>query len=533
MNARFLHETLPDTSTAADSRRALITTADQPVTHAEFAAAVATLAACLAARGIGHGERVGIYLPKHLLACVAPYAVSMRGAVFVPINPAMKSAQVAHIVADSGMRALLTSPERYAGLADVLGAAPALTDVLLTAPATHAASAEHTLTVCPSASAPAPVADGALHDDDLAALLYTSGSTGVPKGVMVTQRNLVVGCDSVCDYLAIGPDDRLLAALPFSFDYGFNQLTTALRSAACCVLHDYYLPRDLIAALLAHDITGLAGVPTMWNQLVHAWGTRAPYRGLRYFTNSGGVLREEVLQGLRRIFPCAQPYLMYGLTEAFRSTYLPPALVDSRRGSIGKAIPNAEILVFKDGQTRAAKGEIGELVHAGPLVTRGYWRAADATAERFRPIPGRYLPDGSPEIGVWSGDLVEADDDGFLYFRGRRDSLIKTSGYRVSPEEIEAVVARLPDVADCCVFAVPDAMIEQRVVLAVTFLPTANGDIEQLLAACRRALPQYMVPSAVIVHDLIPRNMNGKPDRPALAAAYLAATAAADSPGHA
>jgi len=341
--------------------------------------------------------------------------------------------------------------------------------------------------------------------------------------VMVTQRNLVVGCVAVCEYLHIGPDDRMLAALPFSFDYGFNQLTTALARGACCVLHDYLWPGDLAAALERHAITGLAGVPPLWNQLAAAWGERPPNQRLRYFTNSGGALRGAVLDRLRALFPRAEPFLMYGLTEAFRSTYLPPALVDQRRGSMGKAIPHADILVMKDDGTVAGPGEEGELVHCGPLVSQGYWNAPETTAARFRPVPARPGPDGAPVIGVWSGDIVRLDEDGFLYFQGRRDGLIKTSGYRVSPDEVEEVVMALPGIADACAFAVPDENLGQRILLAVSYAVGAALDERAVLAACQRALPNYMVPAAVLPCANIPRNLNGKHDRPRLAAEHATA----------
>ena len=536
VSAPTLDQTLAKAVAARGACTAIVTTDGESVSYAAFAGMVERLANSFAGLGVRPGDRVGIYLPKHLLACVLPYAAAACGAVFVPINAAMKSAQVAHVLRDAGVVMLLTSPQRLLGLREVVAAAPGLRSVLLTEPAADIPDIPqcvHWWQALPEAvGGDVCIADGASHEapEQLAALLYTSGSTGMSKGVMVTHRNLIVGCESVCEYLRLSADDVLLAALPFSFDYGFNQLVSALSVGATCVLHDFYLPQDLIAAIERHQVTGLAGVPTLWTQIAKAWGTRAPNRRLRYFTNSGGALRQRVLDDLQRVFPAAAPYLMYGLTEAFRSTYLPPELVSLRKGSIGKAIPGAEILVIKDDLTPAGHGESGELVHCGELVTLGYWNAPEATAQRFRPVPGRVAADGSPEIGVWSGDIVSLDADGFLYFVGRRDGLIKTSGYRVSPDEVEEVVSRMSGVVECCAFGVPDDVLGEKIMLAV--VADVQGPVTgaALSRWCAENLPNYMLPSEIMLCDFIPRNMNGKLDRVALLADNAAAAAAVVTP---
>jgi acyl-CoA ligase (AMP-forming) (exosortase A-associated) len=359
-------------------------------------------------------------------------------------------------------------------------------------------------------------------DIDMAAILYTSGSTGKPKGVVLSHRNLLAGAESVADYLENSADDVILAVLPLSFDAGFSQLTTAFRVGAHVVLMNYLLPSDVVSLCAKHAITGLTCVPPLWMQIVdQTWPEEVSGR-LRYFANTGGRMPKATLNKLRAHFPGAKPYLMYGLTEAFRSTYLDPAEIDRRPDSIGKAIPNAEILVLRPDGSRCAAGEEGELVHRGALVAMGYWNDPARTAERFRPLPGRDAEQWrTPEVAVFSGDTVVADEEGFLYFVGRKDEMIKTSGYRVSPTEIEEAAYDTGLVRDAVALGVEDPKLGQRVVL---FASPINGlalDKDILLSRMRQQLPLYMVPSTIVVRDSIPRSPNGKFDRAKLRAEFV------------
>jgi acyl-CoA ligase (AMP-forming) (exosortase A-associated) len=351
-------------------------------------------------------------------------------------------------------------------------------------------------------------------DADMAAILYTSGSTGRPKGVVLSHRNLIAGAESVSLYLGNTPDDVILAALPVSFDAGFSQLTTAFSVGAHVVLMNYLLPADVVRLCARHRVTGLTCVPPLWIQIAgQEWPAEAT-RHLRYFANTGGRMPKATLDRLRTLFPGAAPYLMYGLTEAFRSTYLDPAEVDRRPDSIGKAIPNAEILVVRSDGSLCEAGEHGELVHRGALVAMGYWNDAERTAERFRPAPARDPGLCSAETAVWSGDMVVRDGEGFLYFVGRKDEMIKTSGYRVSPSEIEEVAYDTGLVRDAVALGVDDARLGQHVVLVVS--PAAGSDtadVDGLLAQMKKALPAYMLPRRVEVRPEIPRSPNGKFDR--------------------
>jgi acyl-CoA ligase (AMP-forming) (exosortase A-associated) len=359
----------------------------------------------------------------------------------------------------------------------------------------------------------------ALHrviDIDGAAIFYTSGSTGRPKGVVLSHANIVAGADSVSQYLQNRSEDRLLAVLPFSFDYGFSQLSTAFHVGASVVLMEYLLPQDIPLKVGKECITGLAGVPPLWNRLADLDWPQAAQDSLRYVTNSGGTMPTETLQKLRRSLPKTQPYLMYGLTEAFRSTYLPPSELDRRPNSIGKAIPNAEVLVMRPDGTVCSDDEPGELVHRGALVALGYWNDPVTTAERFRPIDISGWCPGRPEIAVWSGDVVRRDEEGFLYFIGRRDDLIKTSGYRVSPVEVEEGLFATGLVSAAVALGIPDRQLGEVIATIVVPAPNTAADSAALRAACKQSLPLYMVPSIIEWRTELPRNPNGKYDRAAL-----------------
>jgi acyl-CoA ligase (AMP-forming) (exosortase A-associated) len=444
--------------------------------------------------------------------------------VFVPVNPILKPEQVGYILRDCNVRLLITSVERLPSLAATLADCPDLRGVVVVdtdeaLPALPGVA----LTRWKDAVWSAPAAR--LHrviDQDMVAILYTSGSTGRPKGVVLSHRNMVTGAESVAQYLENRPSDRLLAVLPLSFDAGFSQLTTAFHAGACAVLLNYLLPRDVIRTVRAERITGITAVPPLWIQLAQLdWGTDTT-RHVRYIANTGGKMPRATLDTLRRALPETKPFLMYGLTEAFRSTYLPPSEVDRRPDSIGKAIPNAEIVVVREDGTPCGPNEPGELVHRGALVSLGYWNDPEKTAERFKPAPGQ--PSGlvMPEIAVWSGDTVRKDEDGFLYFVGRRDEMMKTSGYRVSPTEVEEVLYATGLVGEAAAFGVPHPALGQAIVVVANGANGANVDTAALLAECQRRLPAYMVPAHLASRaGSLPRNQNGKIDRKLLAQDFL------------
>jgi acyl-CoA ligase (AMP-forming) (exosortase A-associated) len=424
---------------------------------------------------------------------------------------------VAHILGDCNARVLVTSSERLRQLSDVLAQCPDLHTVVVvgTGPLPEAPAGLRLVAWEPGPSnAPAP---HPAIDADMAAILYTSGSTGKPKGVVLSHRNLVAGARSVASYLGNGLDDRILAVLPLSFDYGLSQLTTAFHAGAAVVLINHLFPRDVVKAVMDERITGLAAVPPLWIQLAQLeWPATCP---LRYLTNSGGAMPRATVATLRAALPRAQLFLMYGLTEAFRSTFLAPLELDRRPDSIGRAIPNAEVMVVRPDGTPCDANEPGELVHRGALVSLGYWNDPAKTAERFKPAPGQDPALPVTELAVWSGDTVRRDEDGYLYFIGRSDDMIKVSGYRVSPTEVEEAVYATGLVAEAAAFGVPHPALGQAIVLL------AHGealDAAALLKECQRRLPAWMVPGHVeICGEPLPRNPNGKIDRKLLQQPYL------------
>ncbi|MDR7252413.1 acyl-CoA ligase (AMP-forming) (exosortase A-associated) [Nocardioides sp. BE266] len=472
--------------------------------------------AVLAGLGVERGDRVAVYLDKRPETVAGIFGASVAGAVFVPVNPALKGAQVAYILGDCDVRVLITSRQRWESISDDAKGCAGLAHVLLVdAEADDIATAgevELQDLAALVAAVEAPPARSAAIDADTAAILYTSGSTGRPKGVVLSHRNLIVGAESVSTYLGNHEDDVILAALPLSFDAGLSQVTTAFASGAHVVLVNYLLARDVVRLCARHGVTGLTCVPPLWIQLTAAEWPAEATASLRYFANTGGRMPQSTLGKLREIFPQASPFLMYGLTEAFRSTYLDPSEVDRRPDSIGKAIPNAEILVVRPDGTRCAPGEEGELVHRGALVAQGYWGAPEKTAARFRPVPGDAADWRTPELAVWSGDRVKADEEGFLYFVGRTDDMIKTSGYRISPTEIEEVAYDSGLVRDAAALGLPDEALGHRVVVVVS--PAGESlEPKDLIEVFRRQLPRYMVPAEVVVRSELPRSPNGKFDR--------------------
>ncbi|AWB96302.1 acyl-CoA ligase (AMP-forming), exosortase A system-associated [Agromyces badenianii] len=512
-----LHHLLDGAAAAAPDSPAL-TYRDRTLDYREVRRSVAGVAASLVELGVQRGERVAIYLEKRIETVVSIFAVSAADGVFVPINHVLKPAQVSHILGDSGARVLITSADRLAQLESVLPDS-SVADVVVVgdAQASARASSDASLRLHGWADAsdvdlePRSVRSSSI-DLDPAAILYTSGSTGAPKGVVLSHRNLIAGAESVSGYLGNTADDVILSVLPLSFDAGLSQVTTAFAVGAHCVLMNYLLPREVPKLCERYGVTGLTCVPPLWRQLADVPWPEAAARRLRYWANTGGRMPRTTLDELRGIFTEADPYLMYGLTEAFRSTYLDPAEVERRPDSIGKAIPNAEILVLRPDGSPCEPGEEGELVHRGALVALGYWNDPVRTAERFRPLPGLAQSWRTPETVVWSGDTVVADEEGFLYFVGRRDEMIKTSGYRVSPSEIEDAAYRTGLVRDVVAIGVEDEALGQRIALAAT-ATSAPLDGDGLIAALRRLLPFYMVPSQIEVRDELPRSPNGKFDR--------------------
>lgn len=509
---------LRDSSRRTPGKEALVH-GNERLSYADVSRRCAGLATGLRSRGMRRGDRIGIYLEASVAQVLSIFGVSQGDGVYVPINAALRPDQVMHIARDCAMKGLVTTEGKLTSLAEVLTQIPSLEFVIVVggnetpnSPLPTESFEKMCLT-----EPPFPWPEKSI-DKDLAAILYTSGSTGKPKGVMLSHANVVSGSRIVSTYLGITDSERILAVLPFSFDAGMNQLITAFEKGATLVLINFVFARDIVRMLIAERITGLAGVPTLWNLFTQSNSTasKQPFPDLRYITNTGGAMPQTVLKTLRELLPATRIFLMYGLTEAFRSTYLPPEELDRRPTSMGRAIPDTEILVLNDKSEICKPGEVGELVHRGPTVSMGYWNRPEDTARALRPNPLLAPELGDCERVCYSGDLVKMDEEGFLYFVGRRDTMIKSSGFRISPSEVEEVLFQSQMIRGAAVIGIPDDILGQTI---KAFVVPRNGSVlepEALLAHCADKMPRYMVPKTIEVLDELPKTSSGKVDYPAL-----------------
>ena len=492
--------------------RTAIIAGNQYWSFADLHQQVVACSLLLSQLGLKAGERVVLAAPKQLELVVVLLAVARIGAIVVPVHTQLKPAQLAHVLQDCQAALLMTNQHRWEQLCDLKLPLPEFSLLLME-------TLPQRMSEIQAAGISQLPAFATMVDSDVAAIMYTSGSTGLPKGVVLSQQNLMLGTKSVCQYLQLSHTDVLLALLPFSFDYGLNQLLTALYSGATLVLLEYLLPQDVVKAVIKHQVTVLAAVPPLWSALARAnWGDQGG-QTLRLLTNSGGAMPLPLLKSLQQIFPNAKPYLMYGLTEAFRSSYLDPAMLEAKPGSMGKAIPFADLLVLRPDGSVCADDEPGELVHRGPLVSLGYWNDAARTSERFRPDPVQPAGVVNKALAVWSGDEVRRDADGYLYYLGRLDEMLKCSGFRISPAEVEQLVYKsAPHLYDVAAIGVPFGDADSAVLLL--YCCDAPVDEKALLTLLRQHLPHYMCPKAVQKLPELPKTANGKLDRKNLRLMY-------------
>jgi acyl-CoA ligase (AMP-forming) (exosortase A-associated) len=514
----LVHHLLQRSAVRFPDKEALVHGEDR-LTYAELDKRTAGLAAGLQRAGLRRGDRVGIYLDPSVPQVLSIFGVSRAGGVFVPLNPLLFPDQIAHIANDCGVRGLIVSASKLQALAavlDRLGSVEFLVIVGDTEPSAVSRPSHRFATLC-ELPAPAGERNEAI-EKDLAAILYTSGSTGKPKGVMLTHAQIRAGSSIVSSYLGITEAERILAVLPFSFDAGMNQLMTAFHQGGTLILTTFVFAREIVKVLAKERATGLAGVPTLWNLLAQPSSSLAktPLPHLRYITNTGGAMPQTVLATLRRALPGTSIFLMYGLTEAFRSTYLPPEELDRRPTSMGRAIPNTEILVVNEEGNLCKPGEVGELVHRGPTVSLGYWGQPELTDRVLRPHP--FLPPEirSDEKVCYSGDLVTMDEDGFLYFVGRRDTLIKSSGFRISPTEVEEILFQSGKLREAAVIGVPDDLLGQSIKALVVPADGQKPTAEELMEFCVTRMPNYMVPKAIEIVTALPKTPSGKVDYPTI-----------------
>jgi amino acid adenylation domain-containing protein len=469
--------------------------------HAEAAAA----AQALASLGVLPGDRVGICMQKTLDQVVAILGVLWANAILVPIHPVLRADQIRHMVDDCDMKFLITESARIEELRDaahgriVLGRGPAEQGI---------ASLEELRREFQGSQ---PFFRG--KGDDTAAIIYSSGSTGRPKGIVISHRNLADGARIVASYLGTKATDRIASVLPLTSDYSLNQLWQTLFTGSSLYLHELIFPRDLFRLLAAQRITALPVMPViitrMFDPQLPGPDSDLDFSALRYVCTTGGPVTARMLDQLQKTFQGTDIMLMYGLTEAFRSSWLPPDQLAARPTSIGKAIPNVELYVLDDEGEDCPPGVPGQLVHRGGCVAKGYWNAPEASAERFRQI------DRFPnETVVFSGDLVRRDEDGYLYFLGRMDSMIKTHGFRVSPTEIEEQARRFERLFDAVTFGIDNPEIGQDIAVAYTTTDRTPLAYDALTEHFRVEMPHHMVPRWFIHLEAFPATgSGGKVDR--------------------
>jgi acyl-CoA ligase (AMP-forming) (exosortase A-associated) len=459
----------------------------------------------------GRSNKVVIYLNKSFEQIASLSGCMMSGNVFVLVNPISSAEQVTHILKDSEASILITDGRKYG---DLKNAHPEL-DISALIVGPHDESKAEGIASWDEVTSPeSPFFDTvSVSGSDTACLIYTSGSTGRPKGIIVSHSNLFEGARIVCDYLNIQKEDRIILPIPLNFDYGLNQLANVLLKGATLFLHDYHLPNDLLKTLEEEEITGLPGMLPIWSSIFNSRLTAEvhyKFESLRFITNTGNKIPARLVKKMRGFFPDTSIYLMYGFTEAFRSTYLPPKEADRIPDSIGKAVPGVEILVLDKNGMPCPPGKAGELVHRGGVVTQGYWKDPELTESKFRPNP---LSPESGEKVVYSGDSVYADGDGYLYFVGRKDDMIKTSGYRVSPTEAEEIAVQHPSISDCVCFGIEDEDIGEKICLVYTTANSTESDAGEIRNFCRKKAPHYLVPHHVIFRKEFPLTGSGKIDR--------------------
>lgn len=522
----LVHHLLAATAAARPEHPALLC-GPRRTTFAELAAAANGVAAALQAAGLRRGDRVVLFLENSVELVAAIFGTLAAGGVFIPVHPGTKPEKLAYLLTDSGAAAMAATAAQAGAAHHALAQAPDVRTVLWTGtpprPGTEATPREH-LRLRDAFTATARPRDPGLIDQDLAAIIYTSGSTGEPKGVMLTHHNICNTAWAISTYLGNRPDDVVICVLPLSFDYGLFQVVTGARVGFTVVLEkSFAFPRRILERMAEHHVTGLPGVPTIFAALLqHAPFEDLDLSALRYLTNTAAALPPAHIHALRRAFPGARLFSMYGLTECTRVSWLDPDRLDDKIGSVGKAMPNSEVYVVDGNGRRLPPGETGELVVRGSNVMRGYWRKPEATARRLREgrIPGEKV--------LHTGDLFRMDAEGFLYFVGRHDDVFKCRGEKVSPKEVEHVLCEMEAVAEAAVVGVPDPIDGTAVKAVVVPRPGKALSEAELRRHCRARLESHLVPRFIEIRKTLPRSHNGKVRK-----ALLAAPPAAQNPADA
>jgi len=506
---------LEDSARQLPAKTALVC-GDQRLTYQEIEAAANRLAHALQALGLQRGDRVAIFLDNSPEVAISILAALKAGGVFVIVNPTTKIDKLAYILNNCRARVVITQASKFRPLTEEqpplphLGAIVVARGEVAAPPGPIPCLSLEGLLARHEADALPP--ENPCIDIDLAALIYTSGSTGNPKGVMLTHLNMVAAATSITTYLDNQPDDIILNVLPLSFDYGLYQLLMAFKIGGTLILErSFAYPYAVIETLRREHVTGFPLVPTILAILLQLDLAKFRFPALRYITNTGAALPTPHIARLRQLFPHVRIYSMYGLTECKRVAYLPPDQIDCRPNSVGKAMPHVEAYVV-DEHGRVPPGTIGELVVRGSNVMKGYWEMPEATSKMLRPDPV------SGEPVLYTGDQFWMDEEGYLYFVGRTDNIIKSRGEKVSPREVENVLYALPGIAEAAVIGVPDPILGQAVKAVVALKDGARLTPQEILRHCAQHLEDFMVPKVVEILDSLPKTASGKINQRELAA---------------
>ena len=504
-----LHDYLIESARRLPDKIALVSQ-DRRLTYAELDAQSNALANALEARGVVRGDRVVVFADNTVEAVIAFWGVLKANAVVSMVNPQTKEDKLAYLLNDCRARAIISDAHLAPTLVPAVAKARHLVaaivsgkmDLALLAGVEHVSEWGQALNA-QSGSHP-PQRRGI--DIDLASIIYTSGSTGDPKGVMLTHRNMLTAATSITTYLGNVEDDIILGVLPLSFDYGLYQLIMTFRMGARLVLErSFTYPAEVLNRVVSERVTGFPGVPTIFAILgglrnIHQYD----FSNIRYVTNTAAALSTKHIDMLREVFSKARVFSMYGLTECKRCTYLPPEDIDRKPLSVGIAIPNTELWIVNEANEKVGPGEVGQLVIRGATVMRGYWEKPEETAKKLRPgpLPGEYV--------LYTGDYCKLDEDGYLYFVGRMDDIIKSRGEKVAPKEVESVIVNIQGVKEVAVIGVPDAILGQAVKAIVVLEEGTTIGERDILAECQKRLENFMVPKFIEITSELPKTTTGK-----------------------
>ncbi len=511
----LLHHFLEESARRLPDKTALVCGKDR-LAYRELNEQADGLACFLTIAGVKRQDRVAIWLDNSAAAVVSIFGILKADAIFLVLSPTMKAGKLAFILNDCQVKTLITHVNKSRIALEAASTAEHLKSIIWVGDTVEVLSllppsiahCSFTEAVATNSAGPGRPCSANI-DLDLAAILYTSGSTGEPKGIMLTHLNMISAANSIVTYLGNQEDDVILNALPLSFDYGLYQVLMASKFGGTVVLeHSFAFPYQVIQRMIDERVTGFPGVPTMFAILLGLKDfEKCDFSSLRYITNTAAALPPAYIKRLRRIFPHVRIYSMYGLSECKRVSYLPPEEIDRRPGSVGRGMPNEEVwIVGQDGQP-APPGTVGELVVRGSNVMRGYWGRPEETSSVLR--PGRY----PGEVVLYTGDLFRTDDEGFLYFVGRKDDMIKSRGERISPKEIEDCLCALDGVAEAAVIGVPHEILGQAIVAYVRCRQEGTLTRKEVLRHCKQHLEEFMIPHSVEFVDLFPKTSSGKIDK--------------------